>query len=314
MNEVALVHYDTARRELALASSIDEVKDIRDKAEALRQYIKQQGASLEMQNQCAEIKLRAERRAGEMLKEQVSAGNPQFLHDERIVPLKELGISEIQSHRWQLEAEIPEEVFERHVAETKASGEELTSSGLRRLAIKLRPKEETPPMPEGIFNVIYADPPWQYDNTGVDGAAEHHYKTMSIEELCSLSIPSADNAVLFLWVTNPFFRDAFTLLDAWEFEYKTNIVWVKRNLKKPGAGFYVRGRHELLFICIKGSFLPDMTGKSPIGSVVEADVEEHSVKPEAIYSIIENLYPEGKYLELFARKVRDEWVSWGLEI
>jgi len=61
----------------------------------------------------AEIKLRAERRAGEMLREQVSPGNPQFLHDERIVPLKDLGISESQSHRWQTEASLPEEDFEK---------------------------------------------------------------------------------------------------------------------------------------------------------------------------------------------------------
>jgi len=65
----ALIHFDRARQELALASTVDEVKQIRDQAEAIRQYIKQQKGSFEMQNQAAEIKLRAERRAGEMLRE-----------------------------------------------------------------------------------------------------------------------------------------------------------------------------------------------------------------------------------------------------
>lgn len=169
-------------------------------------------------------------------------------------------------------------------------------------------------LPDGIYDVIYADPPWQYDNTGVDGAAEKHYQTLSIEELCQIKIPAADNSVLFMWVTNPFLRDAFTILDAWGFAYKTNIVWIKTNLVKPGAGFYVRGRHELLFICTKGSFTPDMKGKEPIGSVITADVRGHSQKPEQVYGLIEQLYPEGKYLELFAREKREHWVSWGNEL
>ena len=130
-----LVHFDTARWELALATNIDEVKLIRDKAEILRQYIRQQGASLEMQNQCAEIKIRAERRAGEILAEREPhppGPQPVTLHHVRYPPsLKDLGISEIQSHRWQLEASVPEEKFEQWVAKVKADKEELTSIGLR---------------------------------------------------------------------------------------------------------------------------------------------------------------------------------------
>lgn len=186
---------------------------------------------------------------------------------------------------------------------------------LHKVKLAKQSKEiKTSPELKGIYNVIYADPPWQYDNTGVNGAASHHYPTMSIEELCVLNIPSATNAVLFLWVTNPFLRDAFTVLDAWGFKYKTNIVWVKQNLKKPGAGFYVRGRHELLFICTKGSFTPDMVGKEPIGSVLFSDVREHSRKPEEVYGLIEDIYPNCKYLELFARETREGWTSWGNEI
>jgi len=135
-----LVHFDAARRALAEAHRIDEVKEIRDKAEALRQYIRQQGESLEMQNQAAEIKLRAERRAGEMLKEGDRAQSGDNLLRGNIMQpreaptLDELGISKIQSHRWQTEASLPEEEFERHIAETKQSGGELTSTGLYNLA------------------------------------------------------------------------------------------------------------------------------------------------------------------------------------
>ena len=143
----ALVHFDTAKRELVLATNIDEIKLIRDKAEALRQYIKQQKGSFEMQNQAAEIKLRAERRAGEMLKEmeknpgvKMDGSKPGFIGGNIMQPpidaptLSDLGISKIQSHRWQLEAKVPEEQFEQYVTETKATGEELTSVGLRQLA------------------------------------------------------------------------------------------------------------------------------------------------------------------------------------
>ena len=134
-----LVHFDTAKRELALATNIDEIKLIRDKAEALRQYIKQQGASLEMQNQAAEIKLRAERRAGEILAEQIphEGGRPEKPSHDVIVStpkLSELGITPKESSRWQLEASVPEEQFEQHIAEIKDKKEELTSAGLRELA------------------------------------------------------------------------------------------------------------------------------------------------------------------------------------
>lgn len=129
-----------------------------------------------------------------------------------------------------------------------------------------------------------------------------------------MEIPSAENAVLFLWVTNPFLQEAFKVISAWDFEYRTNMAWVKQNLIRPGVGFYVRGRHELLFICTKGTFVPDQTGKEPIGSVIEANVGEHSQKPDIIYKIIESMYPEGKYLELFARKTREGWTSWGNEL
>ena len=171
------------------------------------------------------------------------------------------------------------------------------------------------PLPVGLFDVIYADPPWPYNVTIPSwGPAVLHYSTMTIEELCVLAIPSAVDAALFLWVTNPFIREALEVVDAWGFEYKTNMVWVKRELKRPGSGFYVRGRHELLFICTKGNFVPSQLGMSPIGSVIEAPVREHSRKPEEVYDIIEAIYPGATYLEMFAREGRRGWTSWGAEL
>lgn len=311
--DVSLVLFDRARRALAEARSVDEVRDVRDQAAAIAAYLRQQGQSLEMQNDVAEIKLRAERKLGEMLMAMEKQSGIRTDLAPRNTVLQGLGIERIQSHRWQREAAVPDEVFESFVAETKRQGE-LTSAGLLRLAADLERdarKVDAPPMPVGVYDVILADPPWQYDNTGLPGSAESQYPTMSMAELRNVAVPVGDNAALFLWVTNPFLREGVELADAWGFSYKTNIVWVKTALKSPGMGFYVRGQHELLFICTKGSFVPDQRGKSPIGSVLVADIQEHSRKPDAAYDLIENMYPGGRYLELFARRRREGWTSWG---
>ncbi|KKL88963.1 hypothetical protein LCGC14_1919440, partial [marine sediment metagenome] len=167
-------------------------------------------------------------------------------------------------------------------------------------------------------DVIYADPPWKYDNQIKEwGPTSLHYENMPTDEICNLPISGriGENAVLFLWTTNPMLPDAFQVLESWGFEYKTNIVWVKQELTRPGSGFYVRGRHELLIIATKGSMAPDDKHISPpIGSVLEASVREHSRKPEEVYDIIERLYPDRRYLELFARAEREGWEVFGDEV
>jgi site-specific DNA-methyltransferase (adenine-specific) len=140
---VALIKFDAARRALAEAHRIDEIKAIRDKAEALRLYFKQQGESLVMQNQAAEIKLRAERKAGTLLAEMEKSKGMQFggrnadgsvrrLHDETAdaPTLADIGITKIQSYRFQRVARIPEHLFEEFIEHTLSVGGELTTKGL----------------------------------------------------------------------------------------------------------------------------------------------------------------------------------------
>jgi hypothetical protein len=124
-----LMHFNKARQEIALAKGIDEVKDIRDKAEVLRAYARQAGYSLEMQNQCAEIKIRAERKAGELIPDQITIGTK--AHD---VTLSDLGIEHNQSVRWQSIASIPEDKFEERIINVFEAREELTSAGFIRYA------------------------------------------------------------------------------------------------------------------------------------------------------------------------------------
>lgn len=135
-----LIKWDSARRAIEEAHSIDEVKDIRDKAEAMRLYAKQQKESLEVQNMVAEIKLRCERRIGDMLKDapKQHGARPSDTESQDVTPptLEELGISGMQSSRWQTIANLPEAEFEKHIESTKAKGEELTTANVMRLAKK----------------------------------------------------------------------------------------------------------------------------------------------------------------------------------
>jgi N6-adenosine-specific RNA methylase IME4 len=172
--------------------------------------------------------------------------------------------------------------------------------------VKRREAPQPPPLPEGEYDVIYADPPWEY-YLPLRGSPDMHYPVMSTEEICRLKIPVAEDAVLFLWATNPKLEDALTVMKAWGFTYKTNMVWVK---DKTGTGYYFRGQHELLLLGVKGNIgVPAEESRPP--SVLYAPAGEHSEKPEAVYELIEKMYPNRRYLELFARKRRSGWTAWG---
>lgn len=174
---------------------------------------------------------------------------------------------------------------------------------------KIAASKPKPAPPEGKYSVIYADPPWQYSNSGFTTSAANQYQTMSTQEICDLPISELanDNAVLFLWTTSPMLEDALRVCKAWGFEYKTNFVWVKNH---HTGGFYCYGQHELLFIATKGSMLPNANGLR--SSVINAPRREHSRKPDEVYDIIEAMY-EGPYIELFARTKREGWAGWGID-
>lgn len=160
------------------------------------------------------------------------------------------------------------------------------------------------------YSVILADPAWEYDFSRSDSRnIDNQYEPSSIEDMSRLRIPAADNCVMFMWATSPKLREAFKLIDAWGFEYKTCAIWEK---DKIGMGYYFRQRHELLLVATRGQVeLPDPS-KRP-DSIIASPREEHSVKPELAYELIEQMYPGYKRLEMFARKGREGWDSWGDE-
>lgn len=160
----------------------------------------------------------------------------------------------------------------------------------------------------GTFPVIYVDPPWRYDFAASSTRQiENHYPTMHLDDIKALSVPAADDAVLLMWATSPKLREAFEVLDAWGFTYVTSMVWVKDRI---GMGYYARSRHELLLIAKRGA-LPVPDPEDRPDSVIEAPLGKHSEKPDAVYEIIEHMYPLHRKVELFARRARDGWAAWG---
>ncbi len=156
------------------------------------------------------------------------------------------------------------------------------------------------------YSAIVIDPPWRYDNVATRGAAEDHYETMSLEDLAALEIPAAENAHLYLWVTNGFLREGFGLLDAWGFTYKACLTWCKPQI---GMGNYFRNSTEHVYFAVRGS-LPTTANNVPTWFLQNRT--RHSAKPEAFYDLVERSSP-GPYLEMFARRRRFGWDSWGDE-
>jgi N6-adenosine-specific RNA methylase IME4 len=329
MNE--LIHYNAARKALAEANRVDEVKDIRDKALALEAYARQANDA-EMQRWAAEIKLRAERKAGEILRamEKHTGGDAirarcndvSELNQNPIVSipptLKELGITHRQSSDWQRLAATPLEVFEA----TLASPVKITTSGLLNINKKTKRAEHTArlketPWPEGKYRVIYADPPWGYSDKretlpGTTGASTH-YPVMTLEDILALPVAdlALDDSVLFLWATSPLFPEALEVGKAWGFSYKGTFVWDKVS---NNMSHYMSVRHEFLLLFTRGSCLPDTERRFDSVQTIQK-TPRHSEKPGEFRSIINNLYPYGPRIELFSRgdTKAGGWETWGNE-
>lgn len=179
------------------------------------------------------------------------------------------------------------------------------------------------------YKVILADPPWPYQvydhDTGHGRSAEAHYNTMSIDDICALPVDELadDNCALFMWCVWPSMfecrgRESYPerVMNAWGFEYKTKAwSWVKLNKNSmglfTGMGFYTRANDEPCLLAVKGS-MP--VSAHDVMGIIMSPIREHSRKPDEQYGKIERLYPEGPYLELFARRPRPGWHVWGNEV
>lgn len=175
----------------------------------------------------------------------------------------------------------------------------------------------------GGYAIIYADPPWGYDNGG-RGAAENHYDTMSADAIEKLPIRrlASDGACLFMWATWPFLQEAMILGSAWSFTYKTcAFVWVKHHEKSGkkcvGGGFWTRANTEFCLLFTRGKCprRVDATVRQLIESeeVLQAPRSKHSAKPREARYRIEKLMGDSPRIELFARERAEGWDAWGEE-
>ena len=170
----------------------------------------------------------------------------------------------------------------------------------------------------GKFAALLVDPPWGYEQKRLPGAAEKHYPTMSIDDICALPVAdiAAENSVLFLWATFAMLPEALRVIQAWRFQYKAlAFLWLKKNKKADsfffGLGFWTRGNAEVCLLATRGH--PKRQNKG-ISQLIIFPVEAHSKKPDIVRDKIVTLMGDVPRIELFARERTPGWEALGNEI
>jgi len=319
----ALVRLAEARRLLAEAKTLDEIKDIRNTAQTLANHFKIAKLGLEAQNDAAEIKVRAERKMGALLAEMDGLGtHGGDRRSSTSAVLETVGITRNQSSRWQKVAWLADERFEELLAGQREAEAEITTAYFLRAWRREKKNQNGKRGPTGRYGdfseivasgehygTVYADPPWFYGNQATRGATGDHYPGMTVDEIAAMPVVEVveDAAHLHLWTTNAFLFDARSVLEAWGFEYKSCFLWVKPQI---GMGNYWRVSHEFLLLGVRRGL---RFRERDERSWQEWKRGRHSAKPEAMYRIIERVSPPS-YLEMFARRQREGWTSYGHEV
>lgn len=172
-------------------------------------------------------------------------------------------------------------------------------------------QEQTKQHASKKFKTILADPPWEIAQKGKLGASRH-YNLMNLEAIKNIPVTdlAEDNAHLWLWTYPAALEQSFKVVRAWGFEPKSIFTWVKPRL---GLGNYLRNCTEQMIFATRGKAPIKFKGQMNWGLF---PVQDHSHKPEEVYSIIERC-SDGDYLELFARRPVSSdknWSIWGNEI
>jgi len=329
---------NNAKSQLLEIKTLESGFEYLSKVKGIETWARAEKKDAELQNIIAEQKIRTQRILGNLIKEGQARGEIATQQTARLVSntsreldiktLSDVGITRKESSTFQAIASIPDDLFESSIANKKEAVNkavsELTTTAMVKVAMEVKKQQRADEMKDVVldatdkkYRIIYADPPWKYNEVQHATEGDFHYKplgihypSMSINELCELPINdmTEENAVLFLWVTSPLLEECFPIIKAWGFKYKTSMVWDK---VKHNVGNYVSVRHEFLLICTKGSCTPDV--KKLDDSVYSEDRTEHSKKPEYFRNLIDKIYPIGNRIELFARSNTDGWDSWGNE-
>lgn len=184
-----------------------------------------------------------------------------------------------------------------------------------------------PPLPSGTYDIIYADPPWDYkgqlqhagEGSQDTGGAVRHYATVTLNDLKTLDIPTicANDCLLFMWATNPHLDQAIDLGKTWGFSWATvAFVWDK---VRVNPGFYTMSQCELCLVFKRGK-IPTPRGARNVRQIVTAKRGPHSQKPDEVRRRIEKMFPTLRKIELFARDRNGlvlsdyRWTKWGAEV
>jgi N6-adenosine-specific RNA methylase IME4 len=167
-------------------------------------------------------------------------------------------------------------------------------------------RQEPPPLPSnGPYRVIVADPPWPYELRRTDPSHRSAlpYPEMPVDAICAIEVAGLahDDCILWLWTTNAHHRDAYAVLDAWGFEHKTTLTWVKNRM---GAGHWLRGQTEHCLMAVRGHPIVALSNQT---TVLFGLARAHSQKPEEFYELVERFCPASRYAYLFARDNRPGW-------
>jgi N6-adenosine-specific RNA methylase IME4 len=329
---IVLGQWEKAKRAIAECTTLDEVKVIRDKAQALKAYAKQAKESLEVQNNVAEIKIRCERKMGqitlEMPTEHGKRTDRTSRHDDeksqktKKEALEEAGIDSTNASRNEAMAGMDEKDFEEEIETAKKNKEELTTARVVRKAKSKKKKEKNErlklfgvqDLPKGKYATLVIDPPWPMEKIDRDVRPNQskdafEYPTMSEKELLAFDVPSfsADDAHLYLWVTHKYLPMGLRLAEHWGFKYQCLMTWVKNFGFTPFSWMYST---EHVIFATKGS-LPLL--ELGIRLDFNAKVREHSRKPDEFYEIVKRASP-GPRIDVFSREKRDGFDQFGNEV
>lgn len=344
----ALTRYDAACRALAEARSVDEAKDIRDKAVALAAYARQ-AKNRDLEADAVEIRLRATRRIDQLRQAQKETlglnegGRPAktgLLDNPVSRPtLAAQGIDKNLAHQGRVLGALSDHQFEAVIADARDKVSRAVRGAVREAAI-LQDRAAYRPESGGSitdlhalaaegrrFSCILADPAWTfttYSGKGKQRSAERHYDCMSLDDIKALPVAdlAAEDCALLLWCVEPEQAGALDVISAWGFDFKTTaFCWVKTAPAAThigldgeglhwGMGYHTRANIERCLLATRGS--PQRLA-ADVHQVIIAPVGEHSTKPDEVHQRIERLYV-GPYLELFARRSRPGWWCWGDQI
>jgi N6-adenosine-specific RNA methylase IME4 len=322
-----LSRYDAARRALAEARDLSEVKDVVDKAAALKEYARRAN-DRELELNAAELRFRAERRLGEMITSlELTAGRPKRNgFSKNLFPegtnkpsvslptLAEMGIDKNLANRARKLALIKDADFEGRIAECR----ERALQSKARIVFNLLPPDREATcdvgcgdvaLPPKQYGTILLDPIWLSSESSeiAESSTELSRTKLQIEVLRKLDLRKigANDCILFVWATIENLTAVSTLMARWGFKYVSHCVWDKGS---TGSGSPFSEAHELLLLGRRGNVI--IPNDAPWSSLIHDPIPRISGKPEWQYQLAEWACPDLTKLDITGSSRRPGWDVW----